>query len=133
MFDRLIVDTEAELDRRLQGVRIPYAWERLALLSLLYNSDLALAPNLIHAIQTGARERVWYEIRCCANRGRSRSAAIANRRYFEAELWRAQQPLDVMLLSATQRQRLQAYEHQYSPQRALDRYQRWYARAQADR
>lgn len=132
MFNRLIVVTEAELDRRLQGSRLPYSWERLALLSLLYDSGLLLGPNLTRAVRTGARERAWYEIRCCSNSGRSRCAAIANRRYIEAELWRADHPLQWTWLTPAQRQRMQAYEHQYSPAGALDRYQSWYAQAHAD-
>lgn len=142
MFDRLIVDYEAELDRRFAAVtwphsrphydalNLPYSWERLALVSLLYNSGLLLGPNLTRAVRTGDRERAWYEIRYGSNGGRSRSQGIANRRYIEAELWRGHRPLNLQLLTSAQRQRMQAYEAEYPPQTALDRYQSWYAQVQ---
>jgi Ca2+-binding RTX toxin-like protein len=72
---------------------IPPSSERIALLSLAYNSrtnkttgiPTTLGPKLLSAIQSGNRAEAWYQIRYNTNPSAIDSAGIAKRRYYESQ------------------------------------------------
>jgi GH24 family phage-related lysozyme (muramidase) len=69
------------------GSKIPYSYERLALLSLAYNSPSLLGSKLKAAIEEGNRPEAWYQIRYQTNGGESRGDGIAKRRYYESQIF----------------------------------------------
>lgn len=64
---------------------IPESQERAALVSLSYNGGLG--RGLRTAILNNNRAEAWYEIRYRTNGGRSESAGIAKRRYYESAVF----------------------------------------------
>lgn len=98
--DPRIVQVFNDLADRAEGLvnawlpGIPDSNERLALLSLAYNSKVergiptALGPNLRRAVTNGDRAEAWYEIRYGTNPpGPPDRPGIANRRYRESDLF----------------------------------------------
>ena len=64
--------------------------ERVALVSLAYNSSGLLGTNLKAAINANDRAEAWFEIRYNSNGGDSREKSgrgIARRRYIESEIF----------------------------------------------
>ena len=75
-FNNIIANSEGILANQLVNVADltgdNYSYERLALLSLKYNSGVGngnlVGPNLINALETGDRFRAWFEIRYNSNK-----------------------------------------------------------------
>lgn len=95
VFKNIAADRLDQLDKQLAGDSYKdfngenYSYERLALLSMRYNSvtgrnDL-IGDNLKEALQTGDRFRAWFEIR--HNSNGDNEAGLQKRRYYEAALF----------------------------------------------
>lgn len=87
LFDQVITAFEDTLASRIGPELMTFyadSQELITLLSLTYNSMLLIGPGLRSALQNESRARAWYEIRYNANR--SHSAAVAKRRFFEAQV-----------------------------------------------
>ena len=126
IFDVLADDKEIELSNVFNNAAINpinNSYERLALLSLYYNSPGLIGSNLKNALQNGERFEAWYEIRYNSNNGSHRNG-IAKRRYAEAELFglfsgstastqEAQQAVDGFLANLAT---IQTYEDNFHPQ-----------------
>jgi hypothetical protein len=82
---------ESLVNKWLAG--IPPSSERIALVSLAYNSRTSpttglpttLGANLLAAVQSGNRAEAWYEIRYGTNPPAVDSGGIAKRRYYESQ------------------------------------------------
>ncbi|MBP7528661.1 MAG: hypothetical protein KA801_12085 [Syntrophorhabdaceae bacterium] len=79
---------ESDLDGWL-GANLPdltyCSKERVALLSLTYNSMDLLGPNLKNALLSGDRLKAWFEIRYKSNQ--EKNPGVANRRYAESDMF----------------------------------------------
>lgn len=90
IFNTIIGTYESQVNSWLAG--IPDSWERIALVSLAYNSRTnpagiakTLGGTLLAAIQAGNRAEAWYEIRYGTNPSEPDSNGIAKRRYYESQ------------------------------------------------
>lgn len=95
VFKNIAADRLDQLDKQLAGDSYKdfngenYSYERLALLSMRYNSkkgatDL-IGDNLKEALKEGDRFKAWFEIR--HNSNGNNEAGLQKRRYYEAELF----------------------------------------------
>lgn len=86
LFERTRPDVEMLLQHKLGRalmMQLHGSREMIALLSLANDDITAIGPDLVAALQDGAREEVWYLIRFASNRGND--AKVQRRRDREAE------------------------------------------------
>lgn len=117
---------ETQLDRRL-GYPMAQSRERAALVSMAYNGGIGLIGNSLRdAIVNDNRAEAWFEIRYQSNGGRSQSPGIANRRYFESDLFGlydsgsppiadADEAKEVYRMFTSHRRSIMNYEMTYRP------------------
>ena len=145
----ILVDKEAGLTQLLSnnGITIGDSLERIALMSLFYNSNGGVAninttgvkhnniigPALLTALQTGNRAEAWYEI-CYDTNPNSLAAhppadaqGIANRRYKESDEFGLYDPGAV-----TQPEALQVYQMYTRHSAAMIKYDTLYGGGTAD-
>jgi len=90
VLQKILIDKETGLTQLLgnNGITIGVSLERIALMSLFYNSNGGvttnnlIGSNLLTALQNGNRAEAWYEIRYGTNK--EKTQGIANRRYKES-------------------------------------------------
>lgn len=126
--DRIDDYYDGRIDSWVAG--IPESSERAALFSLAWNAPGMLGPKLRAAIDGGDRAEAWYEIRynsLSSSLPASLKAAIANRRYVEADMFdlfhdRARatftEAVDAGRMLAHHHDTLLAYEALYDPLKA---------------
>lgn len=99
-FNTLIESVYEEAVDTWYGSKIDYSYERLALVSLAYNSPSLLGSKLKAAIEEGNRPEAWYQIRYNSNSAtttnkngevisipESTRKGLAKRRYFESQIF----------------------------------------------
>ena len=86
LLETVIVKYENLLRGKLQAETLyeslAHSWEKIALVSLTYNSPSLIGPGLRGALQAGDRAEAWFQIRHFSNGKKNRG--LAKRRYLEA-------------------------------------------------
>src|SRR5579872_2581111 len=86
VFNVIVPQYESVVNSRVPG--IPNSAERVALVSLAFNSPSLIGSNLVAAINSDNRAAAWYEIRYNSNSNSGAAASgVAKRRYYESQVF----------------------------------------------
>ena len=122
----LLLQTYPKYESVVNVLNIPISSERVALVSLSYNSPALIGSNLKNAIGSSNRAEAWYEVRYQSNGGQDKNG-IAKRRFYEAELFglydstlNEEEAKQIAAMYTKNRDIIQNYEIAYKTQLTAD-------------
>ena len=119
LFEKTLPHYESLLKRRL-GQELPDSREKLALLSLCFNSPTLIGPGLRAAVEKGDRAEAWFQIRHFSNA--KKESGIAKRRFLEAQTFglfadpakpTEKERADAQAMWANRQKKIETYEPQF--------------------